>query len=373
MKSWVNEKLKRIGELYPAERLEQSKARWKAVWNGKTPPRRHPYLFFPVSFNYYDDVFTKEEGLKAYLDEFIYRGIVDDDFIPAFFPGCKQGTIPGMFGAKEIVVGRDHTCERILTSPEDIDKLPEPTILPGSAASEWLDMQRYYLEECEGEIPVHVCDMQGPMDVCGQLWGYDNLFLCAYDDEARFNRLLDLASDAFCMLWDAQQKLLGENFVGTHLYGWDWTPPDNGATLSADSMAMISGEFFEEYYRPHLERLIRCYGGITVHSCGNFSAVVKQLCDIPGIKAVNASQMNIDQLLASGWNVNKPIILQEEIERAPAVFNLIREMALHLDTVFTGFWPKDDKDMTIHPSDWTEEHKRQIIEKAGQIDSMARI
>lgn len=373
MRPQVKEKLKRIRELYPDERIEKSKARWRAVWAGETPRGRRPYLFLPVSFNYYDDVFGKEAGLAAYLDEFIYRGIVGDDFIPSFFPGCKQGTIPGMFGAKEVVVGRDYTCERILFSPEDIDKLPEPSILPGTSAHEWLQMQRYYLEECEGEIPVHVCDMQGPMDVCGQLWGYDNLFLCAYDDEERFHRLIGLASDAFRMLWDAQKKLLGGSFVGTHLYGWDWVPPGNGATLSADSMAMLSGAFFEEYYSFHLAKLAERLGGLTVHSCGDFSAVVRQLCAVPGVKAVNASQMTVEQLLDAGWDPQKPIILQEKLERAPAVFELARENRLSLDTAFSGLWPQDRDGANIHPSLWTQAQREHILKKAAQVNEAAQI
>ncbi|MCL2034527.1 MAG: hypothetical protein FWG94_07325 [Oscillospiraceae bacterium] len=373
MEPWIREKIKQIKELYPDERLEKSKARWRAIWAGETPPGRYPYLFLPVSMNYYNDVFAKETGLTAYLDEFIYRGIIDDDFIPAFFPGCKQGTIPSMFGAKEIVVGRDYTNERILFSAKDIDNLPEPFIHPGTSAFEWLEMQKYYLEECEGEIPVHVCDMQGPMDVSGQLWGYENLFLCAYDDEERFHRLLETASDAFCMLWDAQQKLLGKHFIGTHLYGWDWVPENNGATLSADSMAMLSGDFFEEYYSGHLEKLAKRFGGITVHSCGDFNAVVRRLCAIPGVKAVNASQMTVEQLLDAGWSSEKPIILQEDIERAPTVFALAKEKRLWLNTAFSGLWPLDENDVAIHPSHWTNEHKNQIKNKAARVNEAALI
>jgi len=373
MKEWVNEKLKQIRDLYPEERLEKSKARWCAVWAGDVPEDRYPYLFTPVSFNYYDDNYSKEAGLSAYLDEFIYRGFIDDDFVPGFFPGCRQGTIPGMLGAREIVINGSYTNERILFSPEDIDKLPEPSIMPDTSAFEYLEMQKYYLEECAGEIPVHVCDMQGPMDVSAQLWGYDNLFICAYEDEVRFHRLLDIAANAFCLLWDAQKNLLGEHFVGTHLYGWDWVPENNGATLSADSMVMFSGNFFNTYYKSHLEALAQRYDGLAIHSCGDFSPVVKDLCAVNGVTAVNASQMTVNQLLEAGWDRKKVIILQENIERAPAVFALAGERKLSLDTAFAGLWPQDKNGAVIHPSKWTNEAKNKIINKAARVNEAAQI
>lgn len=372
MKSWVKEKLNIINELYPEERITKSKERWQRMWNGEKPLDRYPFLFKPVSFDYYNDVFSYEEGLKKYLDEFIYRGFVGDDFIPAFFPGCRQGTIPGMFGAKEIILGKDYSCERLVHKPEDIDCLPEPSIKEGTPAWEWLEMERYYLEECEGKIPIHVCDMQGPMDVCGQLWGYENLFICAYEDEERYRRLMDKATQAYIMLWEEQKNLLGENFVGTHLYGWDWVPKDNGATLSADSMVMISDSFFDEFYSEYLEEIASRFGNLTIHSCGNFKQIVPVLAEADYVKAVNASQMSVKELLDAGWDTRKVIINQESIADADELFKLAWEKNLNLNICFDGLWPCDKDGAMILPEEWTQEQRREIKEKAGRVLEAAK-
>lgn len=372
MESWVREKLRRIEELYPPERLEKSKARWRAVWAGEKPEGRYPYLFLPASFSYYDDNYDKEEGLRAYLDEFICRGFVDDDFIPAFFPGCRQGAIPGMLGAKEIVVGRDHTNERILFEPEDIDALPEPSIAAGASATLYLEMGRYWLEMCEGQIPVHVCDMQGPMDAAAQLYGYDNLFLLACDGDVRYDRLMQLVSEAYCLLWKAQRDALGPHFIGTHLYGWDWVPPNNGATLSADSMAMFSGDFFDAYYAGYLKAIAKRLGPLSVHSCGNFAAAADALGAAPFVQAVNASQMTVEELLEAGWPAGKMIILQEPMERAETVFRLAAEKNLRLDVAFAGLWPRDAEGNNLPPAGWTEADRAHILRQVRQVDAAAR-
>lgn len=47
------------------------------------------------------------------------------------------------------------------------------------------------------------------------------------------------ANGGFLLLWNEQKRLLGDAFLPTYLYAWDWVPPDNGATLSADSLVML--------------------------------------------------------------------------------------------------------------------------------------
>lgn len=308
-------------------------------------------------------MFSKEEGIRRYLDEFIYRGFIEDDFIPGFFPGCRQGTIPGMFGAKEVIVGQDYSCERIVKSVEEIDSLPAPSIREGTPAWEWLEMQQYYLEECEGRIPVHVCDMQGPMDVCGQLWGYENLMLSVYEDTEAYHKIMKAAMQAYIMLWEAQEKLLGDHFIGTHLYGWDWVPDKNGATLSADSMVMVSPQFFEDYYVKYLKEIAQKFGRLSIHSCGNFKQIVPVLAKMEEIGAINASQMGVKELLEAGRDPQKVIITIEEIHHAEELFTLEKEKNLQLNLCFDGLWPCDKNGNTIPPADWNEKMKREITKK----------
>ena len=255
MRPAIREKIDRLGELYPPERLALSKERIRRVWRGEPPLDRLPFVLIPPGFSYYDDVFEPEEGLTRYLDEFLRRGIAGDDYIPAFFTGCRMGAMPSLFGAKEAVRGGDYSCLRLLTDEASVRALPEPRILPGSPAKAWLDAQRYYLEETEGAIPVHVNDMQGPLDVCGQLWGYENVLAEPYEDEELYDFLLGRVTDGFLLLWNEQKRILRDALLPTHLYAWDWVPPDNGATLSADSLVMLSPDFFRRWYKPALERV----------------------------------------------------------------------------------------------------------------------
>ncbi|MDR1375158.1 MAG: hypothetical protein LBJ24_09325 [Treponema sp.] len=373
MKPWVREKLKQVRDLYPTERLNASKARIMDMWQGRRPKGRLPYLFTPLQAEYYGRAYDKEEGLRSFLDEFIARGFINDDYIPGFFPGCKQSAAPAMFGVEEVVKGIDYTCDHILTCPEDIDKLPDPDLKVSGSVRYYLDIEKYYLEECEGEIPVHVCDMQGPVDVAGQLFGYDNLFLCAYDDEKRFHTLLDKCVQAFILLWDAQRMLLGDHFVGIHTWGWNWVPPEHGASLSADSIVMVSDEFFRENYLPHLKPVADKFGKLIIHSCGQFDAVTPAMGNCEFVQAINSSEMPVDALIAAGWPRNKVIIVRQNISTAEKAFTQTREEDLRVDLSIDGLWPMGPGKTIRHSSTWTEEEKAEIVRKAVLVEAAAKL
>lgn len=375
MKDWIKRKLDEIDRLFPAERLNKSKERWTRVWTGEKPIDRYPFNLSggPLAFfNPYNINHEPEDRLRAYLDGCIFAGQINDDLIPSIFPGCNQATIPSMFGAAEIKCGIESTCEKIINSPEDIDKLPEPSIKPGTTAHKWLDMQEYLIEETEGRIPVHVCDMQGPIDVCGQIWGYDNLFISIYEEPEYFHKLLTKISDAFTMLWKAQQKILGDCFVGTHLFAWDWVPKNNGATLSADSLVMVSPGQYDEYYKPYFEKIGHELGGLSVHSCGNFSAVVKNLCATSCIKAINASQLKAKQLIESGLDKSKVIISLLEFNDLEDNMRVIRENEVQACISIPDVWPQEEGKKE-NPGVWTREDWKIIRQKEEKVTEIMSI
>jgi hypothetical protein len=358
MKDEVRRKLDRIDELFPAERLDASKARIRALKQNEAPVDRYPFILDSLGFNYYDDVMPAAERLDRMLDEIIAHGMTQDDFIPQFFPGCRVATIPDMFGAKENIQTRADgsreyaVCDKLLSSTDDPRDLPEPVISPDSIASFWLDMQAYVLNETEGRLPISVIDMQGPMDVAGQLWGYDNLFLDAMDEGVKTKALLEKCTTAFIELWQRQQDLLGDTFVGTHLWGWSWVKEgsNHGASLSMDSLAMISADFFSAHTREHLARISEAFGGLAIHSCGDFSAVVSGITGISGIDTINSSQMSLGQLVEAGVRPDMFITIARGIDDLDKEYRLIKAHQLKVEMTISGVWPESGQ----HPDQWSE-------------------
>lgn len=339
MESIIRDKLDKIDDLYPDIRINKSKDRFARVWRGDKAVDRYPFTYGQLTFGYYDDNHSPKERLNTILDEIIVHGTLNDDYVPSLFPGCKQSTIPSMFGAKEIIVGADHTCEKVINTNEDVYKLPEPSFGTGTVAYQWLEMQKFMIEETDGRIPVHVTDMQGPFEVAGQLWGYDNMFVCAYEDPETYHYLLSKTTKAFILFWEEQKKILGENFVPTHLFGWSWVPDYMGGSVSADSIVMVSPNFFDEFYTPYIEMIGKSLGNLSVHSCGDFSNVMDNLMNIPYVKAINAGQMTVEDLVKAGLDKSKVAIVQGKISHAENLFEIINKESLRVDLSFMDLWP----------------------------------
>jgi len=339
MQDWIARKLEQIDELYPPERVARSRARWEALWANQKPDR-YPFQYQPALLSYYDDVHTPEQRLRLTLEEILLHGYTADDFVPSIFPGLRQGTLPNMLGAKEVVLDGDYTCQKLIQSPADVAHLvDEPVLGPGSLARHWLDMQQYFLDQTEGRLPVHVVDMQGPADVAAQIWSYDGLLLAAYTDPEAYHRVMGLATAAFLAFWKAQRQLLGPQFVATHLFGWNWVPADCGASLSADSLVMVSADFYREFYQPYLCQIAEALGGLAIHSCGNWSHMVKPVCQTPGVRSINVSQMSLEMLLKAGLSKSTVVTAIGTLDQVASTYQLVKVHDLKVDLSISGVLP----------------------------------
>lgn len=158
MNNVIKEKIKRIQELFPEERIKKSKNRIEKLWKNQLTDR-YPYLGPDHYRMYWHGGKTKEERLLMELEEAIFHGMLNDDYIPSIFTGLRVATIPNMFGAEEVVCEDDYGTKRMLSSVEDIYNLPDPVIAEDSIAAQWLEWQRYFLAETEGLFPIHQTDM----------------------------------------------------------------------------------------------------------------------------------------------------------------------------------------------------------------------
>jgi hypothetical protein len=359
MPDCLQAKLDRIDELFPSARVQASRERIRRLWAGQPPLDRYPFTYTPATLDYYSAHFAPQERLHQLLDEIILHGRLGDDFVPGLFPGCSQATIPNMFGAQEINLNGDYTCHHILADPAEVARLPEPVL--GPVARRWLSLEQFFLDQTRGRLPIHVCDMQGPADVAGQLLGYDQLFLAAYTDPDAYRRIMTLATRAFIDLWQAQARLLGDHFVGTHLWGWNYVPPTAGASLSADSLAMVSPDFYHDHYRPWLMELGAALGGLSVHSCGNFAHVLQPLTATPHVQAINAGQMTLRDLAAAGADGSVLLIAAMPARDSAAAFELIRSHRLRVDLNFNDFFVLDTtKPITAYgPTEFDELRRRE--------------
>jgi hypothetical protein len=368
MKPAVREKLKRIHELYPPDRVEASMARWRWLWHGGDRPDRQPFFYSTFKPRYYGTIYpTPEELLHARLDEYLIRGHLEDDYVPALFTGCKTSTIPSMFGAREVQADWTYDCERVLESMEEVPSLPPPQ-LEGSVAGAWLEVQRYLMDETEGELPVHVADMQGPADVCGKLVGYDQFLIGAYTEPDLFHELMEKVSRAFTEFWEAQRELLGSLFVPTHLNALSWVPNERRASASIDSLDLIGPDFYDEFFRPHLETLGDDLGLLTIHSCGDPSPVMPRVAATRNVAGFNPAQTTLRHAAEAAPEADWVLVSKTNLKDIESDLALIRDRGLRVDLNVNGIWPKHEDGAVLAVDEWPDwvwEAHRRVAEVCG--------
>lgn len=368
----IHEKLDKVYSLYKPERLKLSMERFTLLDNGQKMFDRYPFCIGFPYFNAYNVNHSPIERIHAYLDAFIFMHQFDDDTIPYIFPGLNHATIPSMFGAKEVACGIETTCESMIRCVEDIWQLPKPSIIPGSAAEKWITMDEYILKETKGRIPVNVCDMQGPFDSCAQIWSYQDMFVCAYEDPSAYHHIISLLTDAFVIMWKKQKEIMGDLFLGTHLFSQGWVPQDCGAAISADSLVMVSPEFFEKFYFEHFCRINDELGPLTIHSCGDFRQVIPQLCELPGIKAINASQLNARQIHEAGCDPKVQLLLAVIYDDFENEIQYVKEHGLNVRYVIYGTTPMTEEKYE-KPWLWTKEDLDESKRRIERIKNLMKV
>jgi hypothetical protein len=350
-KQTVLEKLDRIDELYPPERLARSKERWRRLWLGEKPLDRLPFTYSPVAVGYWD-ISPKEQRLVDYLDEFIARGFMDDDFVPGMFAGCHQGGMASMFGARTFEVDNDGVldtnCEQLLGDMEDAAGLPPPAMRPESIPARWISEDRWYIEQTDGRLPLHVVDSFGPVEIAGKLWGYENLFVAARLAPELFHKVMRYATDAFMLFMDEQRAAAGDLLIETSLNAHDWVPTGATINLGMDSLVMLSADFFNEYCAPYLAEVADRYAPLTIHSCGWFRQLVRPICEAPFINGLHLGQMTLAELIEAGLDDRVVVIPAGiSVETLPEAMSLIRARGLRANFTIAGLWcsPK--------PNEWT--------------------
>jgi hypothetical protein len=368
----IMERINKINELYTPERIQKSKERWTCVDKKEKPKDRYPFsLGFPY-FNQYNVNHPPRERIEAHIEAFSFMHQFDDDTIPAIFPGLSHASIPSMFGAEEVRCGMETTVKKLIHTIDDIKKLPDPSITPGSAAYKWIEMAEFFKEHTKGAFPVNVCDMQGPFDACAQMWSYDDMFIAAQEEPESYFELLGKITDAFILLWNRQKEIIGNAFVPTHLIGWGWVPNDSRVAVSVDSLVMISPGFYNEFYKPLFRKIFESIGPITIHSCGNFTHLVKELCNTPEIDSINASQLTIKQLAEAGMTSDRTILISVNYDDLENQMEVVRKYHLSPRILVNDVWPTGSgKDQ--NPFMWTDEDIIEIKNKIERIKNVMTI
>ncbi len=283
---------------------EAKKERWKALWAMEDLPR--PLWFIPatpvlavaaswlvkkrsVTGLFMDRDVQLEQSLK--FNRFFglaQRWWSQDDFVLHLQPQMGVGVFASAFGCEVQFPLDQMPWSRAFIKhgdpPEKVYELEEPEADAGLLGLV-LEFTEHFEKKAGGKYPMAMTDLQGPMDTAYLVWDSIDFMVAMYDNPREVHHLMRMVTDLIVKFVKKQRELSRE-FVPAH-FPPVYLPDGGGVVVSEDALAVLSPHLYEEFSLPYINELSEEFGGIVIHSCGNFEHQLPVLQKVHNLKGIN--------------------------------------------------------------------------------------
>ncbi|NQT59240.1 MAG: hypothetical protein HQ557_09685 [Bacteroidetes bacterium] len=271
--------------------------------------------------------------------EMIYRNNVDYlerqlsidycDDLPYLEPWIGSGVYAHAYGAKYLwgegkAPDTIHRYETI----DEVKGLAYPDYRKSSIMQMVLDSIDILKERTNGRIPISLTDTQSPQDTATLIMDTTEFLIGMYTDPETIHELLDNVTKLKIEFSHVQIDHIGRDLLASPGHGFAGMPFLAGIGVSDDDMVFSSPDFNEQFSFPYINKLSDEFGGIALHSCGNW---VKSM---PRLKSLNNLKM-IDFAIPGNLTDSNPNSCTEV------------KAALHGIDCILKVRPGDDIDLTI--------------------------
>ncbi len=277
-----------------AEVIQRWEAFWsledigRPLWMIPSSPALTPTLSRAISLPQL--LQDKEVQLRAQLGVLQWRESidVDDDFVPHLQPQGGVTVFASAFGCHvdffEHTMPWAHPVVRQNDPPEKVYELSPPAVADGQLG-DMLEFTDHFVAETGGRYPVAMTDLQGPLDTAYLVWEPSAFMVAMYINPKEVHHLMRLVTDLI-IRYVKEQRSRSPEFIPCH-YPPLWLPNGRGISISDDGLAVISPKLYEEFCLPYVNELSDEFGGVMIHSCGNFVHQFDNLEKMHNLRGIN--------------------------------------------------------------------------------------
>ncbi|MFC1961023.1 uroporphyrinogen decarboxylase family protein [Chloroflexota bacterium] len=246
---------------------------------------------------------------------------------PAYLePWYGIGTIGSAFGGEYFwAEGQSPAMEPMYQTLEDVpDNLAPMDFADVPIMQHTLKMIEYFLAESQGRLPMSWCDIQNPLDISTELMSTTAFMMGFYTNPEKIKRILRVLTDTLIAFTQCQSDLIGACLARPG-HGFASSRRDTGLAMSSDNIIMISPDAFAEFCAAENGRVGAVFGGVGIHSCGNWAKwidVVQQIPNIAMLDAAFSAQMDPTPNDPADWAdkmANTGIVLHARPGRDPEI------------------------------------------------------
>jgi len=280
--------------------MEKAKARHAAALSFQALESPVAMVGFPVEgldrYKYVETRNDKEKLLYNELMTCVEAVVAADDSILSIRSDFGVGTVPSLFGAKDIITD-DNTKPWVTHfSIDDIKSVLDKGMpdLENGYGKKVHDVYCYYNEvldsypKCKKHI--HLChpDFQGPFDIAHLLMG-PAIFYEIYDSPEIVKELLSLTVETYIAFYKKLNPLFTDKFsIGDRSYNCQGRYVWGGnIVLRNDTAVCISEEHYIEFIKPYDERILKEVGGGSIHFCGRADQWTEAMFSTENVRGIN--------------------------------------------------------------------------------------
>jgi len=229
-----------------------------------------------------------EKFLRAQLAEIEDRMPLRSDFVPCLCPAFGVVSIPAAFGC-EVVWHQDNfpsVKPLRLRSPKELRDIQRPSLFSGETGR-ILEYTRHFMDKTEGRIPIRLTDIQGPLDSAALIMGHTEFFTAMKTHPREVHGLIQMITEFTIELVKAQRQVVhnaSAEFVPSLFE--PWIPDGFGVSVSNDACVMISADEHDEFCVPYLNQIADAFGGLFIHSCGNWLHQIPSLARVRRLRGL---------------------------------------------------------------------------------------
>ena len=188
---------------------------------------------------------------------------------PVFIPDFGTVTTAKTWGGKVVRSsdGQQIFIEHVST---DIDAILD--VQPAEHNPDVAQAVTLYKEVCRqtgrNDIRFVTPDYQGPLNTAAQIMEQVEFLVAMYTEPTKVHTLLDRVTNN---LIQYMKDLQAQVPVSGSVWPYMWLPSEFGVSITEDLMPLVSPELYKEFGLPYLKRISDAFGGVFVHSCGEWS------------------------------------------------------------------------------------------------------
>lgn len=209
------------------------------------------------------------ENNVEYLERQLSIDYCDD--LPYLEPWIGSGVYAHAYGAEYLWgKGRAPDTKHRYKTIDEVKGLAYPDYRKSTIMQMVLDSIDMLKERTSGKIPISLTDTQSPQDTATLVMDTTEFLIGMYTDPETVHELLANITKLKIEFSHVQIDHIGKDLLASPGHGFAGLPFLSGIGVSDDDMVFSSPDLNEQFSFPYINRLSEEFGGIALHSCGNW-------------------------------------------------------------------------------------------------------